>query len=70
MVIDMIAVGIETGELTKIMETTYDYYIKQSEIYISKLIAMAEPIFTIIIGVVLSTIIMAVTLPIFGMLPG
>jgi type IV pilus assembly protein PilC len=70
MVIQMMTIGEETGQLDDLMEEIAQYYDKQVEIGISKMVALVEPVFTIIIGIFAGLMIISVALPIFSLSEG
>jgi len=70
MAVNMINVGEETGEMEYILETMADYYDKESEIGISRMMAMIEPMFTIIIGLLIGFLLVSMVLPLFNMVSG
>lgn len=67
MVIQMMTIGEETGQLDDLMEEIAGYYDKQVEIGITRMVALVEPIFTIIIGIFSAIMIISIALPIFNM---
>lgn len=67
MVIQMMIIGEETGQLDDLMGEMADYYDKQVELGINKMVSLVEPIFTIVIGIFAAIMIIAVALPIFTM---
>lgn len=67
LVIQMMTMGEETGQLDELMAEIADYYDKQVEIGITKMIALVEPIFTILIGIFAGLMIIAVALPIMNL---
>lgn len=67
MVIQMMTIGEETGQLDDLMEEIAGYYDKQVEIGITRMVALVEPIFTIIIGIFAALMIISVALPIFDL---
>lgn len=67
-VIHMINIGEETGELDNILEAMADYYDKEAEAWLMKMMAMVEPAFTIIVGIFIGILIISMMLPMFGML--
>ncbi|NLI91828.1 MAG: type II secretion system F family protein [Peptococcaceae bacterium] len=70
MVIQMMTIGEETGQLDDLMEEIAKYYDKQVEIGIGKMVALVEPVFTIIIGIFAGLMVISVALPIFNMSQG
>ena len=67
MVIQMMTIGEETGQLDDLMEEIANYYDKQVEIGITRMVALVEPIFTIIIGILAALMIISIALPIFDL---
>ena len=70
LVIQMMSIGEETGRLEELMVEVANHYDKRVEIGITRLVALVEPIFTIIIGVFAGGLIIAIALPIFNMASG
>jgi len=70
MVIQMMTIGEETGQLDDLMEEIAKFYDKQVEIGISKMVALVEPVFTIIIGIFAGIMVISVALPILNMSQG
>lgn len=68
LVINMIEVGEETGQLESVLQKMTEFYDKETDAVINKLISSLEPIFTIIIGIVISILIISLMLPMFGMI--
>lgn len=67
MVIQMMMVGEETGRLEEILLEVANHFDKLVEIGIGQLIALVEPIFTVIIGIFAGGLIISIALPIFNM---
>ena len=67
LVIQMISIGEETGRLEELMGEVANHYDKRVEIGISRMVAMVEPIFTVLIGVFAGGLIISIALPIFNM---
>ena len=67
LVIQMMSIGEETGRLEEMMEEVANLYDKKVELGIARLIALVEPVFTVIIGIIAGTMIIAIALPIFSM---
>lgn len=65
--IQMVAIGEETGQMQKLTEKLVDYYDKEVELGINKLISLAEPTLMLIIGVVVGALIISVALPMLTM---
>lgn len=65
MVVRMIAVGEETGEMEKMLTKIADFYDEQVEAAISGLTSMIEPLIIAFLGVVIGSIVICMFLPIF-----
>ena len=61
--VQMISIGEETGQMQKLTEKLVDYYDKEVELGINKLISLAEPVLMLIIGVIVGLLIISVALP-------
>lgn len=66
-VLEMIAVGEETGELDDLMAEVADMYEREVDYDIKNLAANIEPILTIALGVMVLILALGVFLPIWGM---
>lgn len=69
-VIQMMAIGEETGRLEELMEEVANHYDKLVEVGISRMVALVEPAFTVIIGILAGGMIISIALPIFSMTSG
>jgi type IV pilus assembly protein PilC len=65
MVVRMIAVGEQTGELEKMLSKIADFYDEQVDAAVSGLTSMIEPLIIVFLGVVIGSIVIAMFLPIF-----
>ncbi len=61
--IQMIAIGEQTGQLESISGQMAEFYEHESDIYLSRLVAMIEPIMIIIVGIIVAVLVMSVFLP-------
>ena len=68
MVISMIAVGEQTGGLDEMLTKIADFYDDEVDVAVSGLLALMEPVMILFLGVVVGGIIVAMYLPIFGMM--
>jgi MSHA biogenesis protein MshG len=66
-VVEMIAVGEETGELDDLMGEVADMYEREVDYEIKNLAANIEPILTIALGVMVLILALGVLLPIWGL---
>lgn len=67
LVIQMMAIGEETGRLEELMGEVANHYDKRVEIGITRMVALVEPIFTVLIGIFAGGMIISIALPIFNM---
>ncbi len=67
MVVQMAAIGEETGELDKMLEKVADFYESEVDDTISRLSSLLQPILIGILGTVIGAIVVAVLLPIFNL---
>ena len=65
--IQMIAIGEQTGQLETISNQMADFYERESDIYLSRLVAMIEPIMIIGVGIVVGILVISVFLPMMNM---
>ncbi|MBC8062738.1 MAG: type II secretion system F family protein [Clostridiaceae bacterium] len=70
LVIQMMRVGEETGKLDESLYKLAEIYDKRAETGITKLMAMIEPAFTLIVGIFVAVIILAMAMPIMNMTNG
>ena len=67
MLVQMIAVGEQSGALEKMLEKAADSYEKEVETKIMAITSMIEPIMILVMGLVVSFIVVSILLPIFEM---
>ncbi len=65
MVVSMIAVGEETGELDSMLEKIADFYDVEVETGIDALTSMLEPFMMIFLGGMIGAVIVGMYLPMF-----
>ena len=65
--IQMIAIGEQTGHVETISNQMADFYEQESDIYLSRLVAMIEPIMIIGVGIVVGILVISVFLPMMNM---
>ena len=68
MVVNMIDVGEETGELDKMLEKVADTYDGEVETMVSGMVSLLEPVMVITLGVIVGFIVVALFMPMVGML--
>ena len=66
MCIQMIMVGEETGELSKMLNHVSHYYQQTVEVFMKRFSTIIEPLLLICLGVTIGTIIIAMFLPLFN----
>jgi len=66
MAIQMIQVGEETGELSKMLKHVSTFYQEQVEIFMSRFATIVEPFMLVFMGAVIGTIVLAMFLPMFN----
>ncbi len=67
MVVQMIAVGEQSGALEKMLNKVADSYEKEVETKIMALTSLIEPVMILVMGVLVSFIVVSILLPIFEM---
>lgn len=65
MVVQMVAVGEETGELDKMLEKVADFYESDVDDMVSRLSTLLEPILIGVLGVIIGLMIISIILPLF-----
>ncbi len=68
MVISMIAVGEQTGGLDEMLGKIADFYDDEVDVAVSGMMALMEPVMILFLGIIVGGIIVAMYLPIFGMM--
>ncbi len=66
MAIQMIMVGEETGELSKMLKHVSAFYQRQVETFMKRFATMVEPIMLVFMGAVIGVIVLAMFLPMFN----
>ena len=70
MLLEMTAVGEESGALEETLDTIGVYYDSEVEVASARALSMLEPMITIIMGLVIGFIIIAIYIPMFSMYGG
>lgn len=65
MLVNMVAVGEETGQLSTLLGRVADFYEEEVAAMTKGLTAMLEPVLLIVVGITIGSIVIAVYLPIF-----
>jgi type IV pilus assembly protein PilC len=68
MVVNMIDVGEETGELDKMLEKVADTYAEEVSVLVSSMISLLEPVMVITLGSIVGYIVVSLFLPMIHML--
>ena len=63
-VVNMVEVGEETGDLDKMLTKVANNYDEQSDVLIGGMMSLLEPVMILVLGVIVGTIILAIFLPI------
>ena len=67
MVVQMIAVGEESGSLDSMLSKIADFYDEEVDVAVEALTSMIEPLLMVFLGGAIGTLVIAMYLPIFGM---
>lgn len=67
LVLQMIAVGEETGSLNEMLETINNFYEEEIDASVEIMLSLIEPVFILFLGGVVGTIVIAMYMPIFKM---
>lgn len=67
LVVQMIGVGEEIGELSKMLERISLFYKERVDTFISRLTAMFEPIVLVFMGIIVGVLVVAMFMPIFSL---
>jgi len=65
---NMVAVGEETGDLDKMLLKVADNYDEQVDVLVASLMSMLEPIMIVVLGAVVMVIVLAIFLPMIGII--
>ncbi len=68
MVIQMISIGEETGNLDKMLEKVADFYEQEVDTSVQGLVSLIEPAMVVFIAVIVGFIVISVVLPMFDMM--
>lgn len=70
MVVNMIDVGEETGDLDTMLNKVADVYDEEVDVLVESLISLLEPIMIVVLGFIVGTIVIALFMPLLGLLEG
>jgi type IV pilus assembly protein PilC len=68
MVVNMIDVGEETGELDRMLNKIADVYDEEVNVLVESLISLLEPVMIVVLGLIVGTIVVALFLPMIKLL--
>ncbi|HNS96125.1 MAG TPA: type II secretion system F family protein, partial [Polyangiaceae bacterium] len=67
MVVQMIAVGEQTGALDQMLNKIADFYEDEVDVAVAALTSLLEPLIMVVVGTVVGTVLIAMYLPIFSL---
>ena len=70
MVVNMIDVGEETGDLDTMLNKVADVYEEEVDVLVESLISLLEPLMIVILGFIVGTIVIALFMPLLELLDG
>ena len=70
MVVGMVAVGEETGSLSKMLIKISDFYDEEVDTTVAGLTSLMEPIMIVLLALLIGTIVVALFLPLIGIISG
>ena len=70
MVVNMIDVGEETGDLDTMLNKIADNYDEEVDVLVESLISLLEPIMIVVLGFIIGSIVIALFLPLIKLLEG
>jgi type IV pilus assembly protein PilC len=70
MVVNMIDVGEETGDLDSMLYKIADVYDEEVDVMVESLISLLEPIMIVVLGFIIGTIVIALFLPLIKLIEG
>ena len=68
LVVNMIDVGEETGDLDVMLMKVADNYDEEVDVAVQALLSLLEPMLVVVLGVVVGTIVLALFLPLVSMI--
>lgn len=68
MVVQMITVGEETGEVDTMLDKVADFYAEQVEAMVTSLASLLEPVLIVILGSVVGSMVISLYLPMFNVI--
>jgi len=68
MVVNMIDVGEETGDMDKMLEKIANNYDEETDVLVASLMSLLEPVMVVLLGLIVAVIVMAMFLPMVKMI--
>ena len=68
LVVNMVEVGEETGDLDKMLMKVADNFDEQADVQVAAMMSVLEPLMILVLGLIVGTIVLAVFLPIIGII--
>lgn len=68
MVVNMVDVGEETGDLDKMLAKVAETYDEEVEVMVQAMVSLLEPFMVVTLGVIVGFIVVAIFLPLPGMI--
>jgi type IV pilus assembly protein PilC len=70
LVVNMVRVGEETGDLDKMLMKVADNFDEKADVQVSAMMSLLEPVMIVLLGLIVGTIVLAMFLPIVGIITG
>jgi type IV pilus assembly protein PilC len=70
MVVNMVDVGEETGDLDSMLYKVADVYDEEVNVLVEGMISLLEPLMIVVLGLIIGTIVIALFMPLIGLLEG
>ena len=70
MVVNMVDVGEETGDLDSMLNKIADVYDEEVDVAVESLISLLEPIMVVVLGLIVGTIVIALFMPLVSLIEG
>src|SRR5260370_36481181 len=70
MVVNMVDVGEETGDLDRMLYKVADVYDEEVNVLVDGLISLLEPIMIVVLGGIIGTIVIALFMPMIKLMEG
>ncbi|GAA0179248.1 type II secretion system F family protein [Clostridium sediminicola] len=67
MLVSMVKIGEESGSLDEILDKTAEFYDREVEEGLSKMVTFIEPVMILVMGLIVAFVVLAIALPMFDM---